>query len=139
VPAKQSGTAFIACRRQALEFVFALQHERTVARDNTVSYDNRVLQIEKNKWRYTLAGCKLVVYEHLDGSLSLRCGPHIVGRYDASGAPLQSATAVRSRVEKQLPSGARQKRVAVEMRPPQKATKSVASRSGLEKSRSKAA
>ena len=139
VPAKQSGTAFIACRRQALDFVFALQHERTVARDNTVSYDNRILQIEKNKWRYTLAGCKVVVYEHLDGSLSLRYGPHIVGRYDASGSPLQSAAPVRAAAAKQLSARAKQKRLAVEMTPTRKATKSVASRSGLEKSRSKAA
>ena len=139
VPAKQSGTAFIACRRQALDFVFALQHERTVARDNTVSYDNRVLQIEKNKWRYTLAGCKVVVYEHLDGSLSLRYGPHIVGRYDAGGSVLESAGPVRSATAKQLSASAKQKRLAVEMTPPRKATKNVASRSGLEKSRSKAA
>ena len=138
VPAKQSGTAFLACRA-ALDFVFALRHERSVARDNTVSYDNRVLQIEKNKWRYTLAGCKVVVYEHLDGNLSLRYGPHTVGRYDATGAPLQGGAAVSSRTEKQLSSGAKQKRLAVEMTPLRKATKAVASRSGLEKSRSKAA
>jgi hypothetical protein len=139
VPAKQSGTAFIACRRQQLEFVFALQHERTVARDNTVSYDNRVLQIEKTKWRYTLAGCKVMVYEHLNGSISLRYGPHIVGRYDAAGAPIQGAAATRSHTEKQLQASTKQKRLAVEMTPPRKATKSVASRSGLEKSRVKAA
>lgn len=138
VPAKQSGTAFIACR-STLDFVFALRHERSVARDNTVSYDNRVLQIEKTKWRYTLAGCKVVVYEHLDGSLSLRYGPHTVGRYDANGSPLASATAVRARAAKQLPTGKKQKRLAVEMTPPRKTTKDVASRSGLEKSRSKAA
>jgi transposase len=42
--AKQSGTAFTTCHRKDLELVFALQHERTVARDNTVSYGNRVLQ-----------------------------------------------------------------------------------------------
>ena len=40
-----------------------MQHERTVARDNTVSYANRLLQIEKTKWRHSLAGCKLKVYE----------------------------------------------------------------------------
>jgi hypothetical protein len=139
VPAKQSGTAFIACRRPTLDYVFALQHERTVARDNTVSYDNRVLQIEKNKWRYTLAGCKVVVYEHLNGSISLRYGPHLVGRYDATGAPLETAVATRSRAEKHLPAKAKQKRLAVEMTPPRKATKNVASRSGLEKSGQKAA
>lgn len=39
----------------------------------------------------------------------------------------------RIRTEKQLPSSAKQKPLAVEMMLPRKATKSVASRSGLEK------
>ena len=138
VPAKQTGTAFIPCQRQQLDLVFALQHERSVARDNTVSYDNRVLQIEKTKWRYSLAGCKVKVYEHLDGTISLGYGPHIVGRYDASGAPLQQQ--LRPRASGKVPAaGGRRKRLAVEMKPPRKATKRVASRSGLEKSGQKAA
>ena len=41
-PAKEPGTAFTSCPRKDLDFVFALLHERTVARDNTVSYGNRV-------------------------------------------------------------------------------------------------
>src|SRR5215207_3745469 len=86
--AKQSGTAFTACHRKDLEFVFALQHERTVARDNTVSYGNRVLQIEKAKWRFSLAGCKVKVYEHANQTLSVVYGPHVVGRYNQHGALL---------------------------------------------------
>jgi hypothetical protein len=38
---------------------FALHYERTVARDNTVEYGNRLLQIEKTNWRFSLAGCKV--------------------------------------------------------------------------------
>jgi hypothetical protein len=138
VPAKQSGNAFIPCQRQ-LDLVFALQHERSVARDNTVSYDHRVLQIEKTKWRYSLAGCKVTVYEHLDSTISLSYGPHIVGRYTASGAPLESKTPKRAPPKAAPGVGKNQNRLAVEMTPPRKATKSVASRSGLGKSRSKAA
>jgi hypothetical protein len=138
VPAKQTGTAFIPCQRPQLDLVFALQHERSVARDNTVSYDNRVLQIEKTKWRYSLAGCKVTVYEHLDGTISVSYGPHIVGRYDASGAPLQQQLRPRAPAKVRTADGSR-KRLAVEMTPLRKATKNVASRNGLEKSRSKAA
>ena len=137
VPAKQSGTAFIPCPRQPLDLVFALQHERSVARDNTVSYDKRVLQIEKTKWRYSLAGCKVKIYEHLDGTISISYGPHIVGRYAASGASL--AQKVRQPGQARSAPDKKQKPLAVEMTPPRKATKDVASRSGLEKSRSKAA
>ncbi len=45
---------------------------------------------KKGKWRYSLAGCKVRVYEHPDGAISLSYGPHIVGRYAASAAPLQN-------------------------------------------------
>ena len=86
--AKEAGTAFTTCRRDDLEFVFALHHERTVARDNTVEYGNRVLQIEKTKWRFSLAGCKVTIYQHADHTISIGYGPHIVGRYDDAGQPL---------------------------------------------------
>ena len=40
-----------------LERIFSLQFERTVNRDNTVSFQNLSLQIEPVRWRGTLAGC----------------------------------------------------------------------------------
>lgn len=85
VPAAQSGSAFLPVRGRDLDRVFCLQHERVVNRDNTVSWENRVLQIEKTPWRATLAGCRVIVYEHLDGTLSIGYGPHQVGRYTREG------------------------------------------------------
>lgn len=87
VPAAEPGNAFLPCRSRDLERIFSLQHERAVNRDNTVSWENRILQIEKTPWRGTLAGCRVIVYEHLDGRLSISYGPHIVGRYTAQGVP----------------------------------------------------
>jgi transposase len=84
----QPGTAFTACRRQDLQQVFSLQCERTVSRDNTVSFQNFALQIQPVRWRGTLAGCTVTVHQHLDGTLSLRYGPHLVGCYNAQGWPL---------------------------------------------------
>jgi len=66
-----------------------IQQERTVSRDNTVSVDNRVLQIERSRWRATLAGRRVTVCEHPDGRLSVLYGPHLGGCYmSAFGAPL---------------------------------------------------
>jgi len=141
-PAKQAGTAFTTCHRKDLDLVFALQHERTVARDNTVSYGHRVLQIEKTKWRFSLAGCKVKIYEHLDQTFSVGYGPHIVGRYDTTGAPLRETAPAPRRPRKVVAKSklpAKKSKPAVEMTPLRKATKSVASRRGLEKSRKKAA
>ncbi len=56
VQPEQKGTAFVRTQRKDLEWVFSIQHERTVNRDNTVLVDNRVFQIGKTRWRNTLAG-----------------------------------------------------------------------------------
>jgi len=71
-----------------LQRIFSLQFERTVNRDNTVSFQNLRLQIEPVRWRGTLAGCTVIVHQHLDGTLSLSYGPHAFGRYDERGGPI---------------------------------------------------
>src|SRR5881409_2432567 len=88
VAAAQRGSAFVPCPQRDLERVFSLQFERTVNRDNTVSFLNLRLQIEPVPWRGSLAGCSVTAHQHLDGTLSLSYGPHDVGRYDAAGMPL---------------------------------------------------
>jgi hypothetical protein len=88
VAAGQRGNAFLPCRARDLDLIFALQFERTVNRDNTVSFQNLSLQIERVGWRATLAGCPVTVHQHLDGTLSITHGPHRLGRYTAEGAAL---------------------------------------------------
>src|SRR6202790_2070559 len=88
VAPRQRGNAFVPCRSRDLERIFSLQFERSVNRDNTVSFQNLSLQIERVRWRATLAGCQVVVHQHLNGNLSLTHGPHCLGRYDGGGAPL---------------------------------------------------
>src|SRR5258708_7133471 len=63
-PPAQRGTAFVACRRKDLDLVFSLQFQRAVNRDNTVSFQNLTLQIERVNWRGTLAGCQVTVHHH---------------------------------------------------------------------------
>jgi transposase len=101
--ATQPGNAFLSCRGRHLDRVFSLQFERAVKRDNTVSFRNLSLQIQAVRWRATLAGCQVVVHQHLDGTLSLTHGPHLLGRYTAEGTAL-SATKMPARraVEKTL-------------------------------------
>lgn len=122
VAASEQGTAFVPLKRKDLDLVFSLQHERVVARDNTVSFANKVWQLERSKLRATLAGCRVTVHQHLDETVSITFGPHLIGRYTADG---QTLTA--------------EKKPAVEMTPPRKARKALASRNGLEKSGQKAA
>ena len=86
VEAAQKGTAFVRCARRDLDWIFSLQHERMVNRDNTVTLDNHILQIGKTKWRNTLAGVTVTIYEHLEGGISIRYGPHVVARFESLAA-----------------------------------------------------
>jgi len=88
VPAGEKGTAFVPSRRKDLDLVFSLQHERVVARDNTVSFANRIWQLERSKLRATLAGCRVTIHEHLDETVSITFGPHLVGRFNQEAVPL---------------------------------------------------
>ena len=99
-PASQGGTAFVPLRRKDLDLVFSLQHERIVARDNTVSFAHKVWQLERCKLRATLAGCRVTIHEHLDQTISITFGPHLVGRYNAAAEPLNFKTKTVEMMEK---------------------------------------
>lgn len=83
-PAAEKGTAFRKCARKDLDWVFSIQTERTVAHDNTIVLQNRYLQLDKTRFRNTLAGCTVTVCEHLDGRLSVRWGPHLLAAVKAA-------------------------------------------------------
>jgi transposase len=85
VPAEESGTAFQPCSRSDLDEVFSLQTERVVAKDNTVTMGERRWQLEKARFRPTLAGSTVTIHEHLDHTVSIRFGPHVVGRFAPDG------------------------------------------------------
>ena len=96
VKPEQAGTAFVPCRRVDRDHIFCLQWQRTVNRDNTVSFENLPLQIEPVRWRATLAGCPVTVHQPLDGTLSLHYGPHGVGRFDRHGLPYPDPNPIAS-------------------------------------------
>lgn len=85
VKAAERGTAFRRSGRSDLHWIFSVQTERVVARDNTVSFRDRIWQIERTRFRHTLAGCTVTIHEHLNGTISVRYGPHIVAEFDAGG------------------------------------------------------
>jgi len=81
VPAVEKGTAFRRCGRKDLDWIFSIQTERVVSKDNTVAIAARWWQIDKCRWRHSLAGQTVTIHQHLDESVSIRFGPHVVGRY----------------------------------------------------------
>jgi transposase len=100
VPAAEKGTAFRRTGRTDLNWIFTVQTERVVGKDNTVAIGSRLWQIDKTRFRSTLAGSTVTIHEHLDGNVSIRFGPHVVGRYDSQGEKL-----IEARTEKRRGKG----------------------------------
>jgi len=109
VPATQRGSAFVRRSSRDLDLIFALQFERTVNRDNTVSIQNLRLQIEPVRWRATLAGCSVTVHQHLDGTFTLTHGPHRLGHYSAEGVSGENNKIGARRAVEKTPGGKVQK------------------------------
>lgn len=118
-PAAAKGTAFRRCGRTDLNWVFTVQTERVVAKDNTVTIAERSWQLEKTRFRHTLAGQTVTIHEHLDGTVSVRWGPHVVGRFPAEGSALRWAVPAERRGKGgSLEAGANQKPVSTVSHPP---------------------
>ena len=92
VAAIEKGTAFRRTSRSDLDWIFTVQTERVVAKDNTVTIADRNWQLEKSRFRSSLAGCTVTIHEHLDATVSIRYGPHVVGRYTATGEARTAGT-----------------------------------------------
>jgi transposase len=83
--AEEKGTAFRRSSRTDLNWIFTVQTERVVGKDNTVTIADRSWQLGKTRFRNTLSGSTVVIHEHLDGTISIRFGPHVVGSFEANG------------------------------------------------------
>jgi transposase len=116
VEAAEKGTAFRRTGRTDLEWVFSLQTERVVDKDNTVAIGDRSWQLEKSRFRSSLADCTVTIHEHLDGKVSIRYGPHVVGRYTAEGNPIASTKSMRASRGKGGPVEAVENQTAVSHR-----------------------
>lgn len=95
-PAAQPESAFVALHGVALEDILCHEEERCVARDNTVQLESVRMQIDKQPGRATCAGLTVTLRRHLDGSHSVLWGKRLLGRYDARGRRLESATLLTS-------------------------------------------
>jgi transposase len=97
VPAQQAGTAFVPYAGTDLKKIFSYQEERIVGNDNTVKFGNVSLQIEPQKFRFSMARCRVLVCQHLDDTISVYYGPHRVGSYQADGEAIRPHAGSRRR------------------------------------------
>jgi transposase len=87
-PPADPTSAFVALGDVDLDQILCEEEERTVAPDNTVSFDSIRVQLAKQPGRTTWAGARVLVRRHLDGRLTVWRGPTRLGLYSATGALL---------------------------------------------------
>lgn len=73
--AQIEGSAFTPLLGFALNDVLCIQEERVVAKDNTVQYKGKQLQILEDATRCSFARCTVRVHEYPDGALAIFHGP----------------------------------------------------------------
>jgi len=130
VKAEHSGTAFLPYTGTELEKIFSQQQDRVVGNDNTVRYENRCLQIPQQTFRFSMARTRVLVCEHLDHTITVHYGNHLLGRYDSAGQPLmlpvQRKPIPTSRRTALLKAAARQEQQTEERKKNQKTKKRAA-------------
>jgi len=93
VPSIEKGTAFVPYAGRELDKIFSVQNERVVGNDNTVTIGKLRLQIEQQTFRFSMAKCRVLVCEHLDETISIHYGPHLLGFFSHTGQTLQNKPA----------------------------------------------
>ena len=81
---------------ETLVDVLCVQQPRVVARDNTVSYERRLLQLPQSPTRPHYVKANVRVHEYPDGTLAIFHGPRQLARYTAKGEEIVDVPTERS-------------------------------------------
>jgi hypothetical protein len=101
--AQESG--FVQVRDpDALADVLCVQQHRVVARDNTVSYEGRCLQLPQSPVRPHYVKANVRVHEYPDGTLAIFHGPRRLARYTAEGEEIVDVPTAGSVTPRSTPS-----------------------------------
>jgi transposase len=95
-PAQIAESAFVAADAALLGEILCIEHERVVARDNTVTYGERRLQLPQTPMRAHYVKARVKVREYPGGTLAVFHGPRRIARYSAQGIELVDVPTARS-------------------------------------------
>ncbi len=82
----EPGSAFVPFAGN-LKDALCIQHERVVGNDNTVRYNNLVLQIPEDRHRHHYVRARVHVHHYPDETLAVFHGPRQLATYDKAGKP----------------------------------------------------
>ncbi len=85
VKPRETGTAFVPYLGTELTDILCEQYERTVGNDNCVHFDNRILQIPPDQYRFNYVKTTVRVHRYRDGTLGVFHGPRKLATYDQQG------------------------------------------------------
>ena len=86
---RDPASAFVPLGSVDLNPILCREDERVIARDNTVTIRDQVLQVAAQPGRRSCAGLRVLVREHLDGQFTITRGARLFGRFTAEGQPLR--------------------------------------------------
>lgn len=104
VEARDPASSFVAADGVDLGEIFCREEVRTVGKDNVVTCGKLSFQISKQPGRRTCSGLAVVVKKHLDGGWSIHRGLQVLGRYDATARPVETAGPVENRTRPRFPT-----------------------------------
>lgn len=84
-----AGSAFVPWIGRNLDDYLSEQFERTVGRDNCVSFEGLTLQIPADDYRFNYIKTKVRIHRYADRSLTLFHGPRKLATYDPKGQILE--------------------------------------------------
>lgn len=85
VTAKAEGSAFVPWIDGNIDDVLCEKHERTVGKNNCVSFEGLALQIPKDEFRCHYVKAKVRIHRYVNGQLAIFHGPRKLASYDAKG------------------------------------------------------
>ena len=86
----EEGSAFVPWIGNNLDDYLSEHFERTVGRDNCVSFERLTLQIPSDNYRFNYIKTKVRIHRYADRSLALFYGPRKLATYDRQGQVIDS-------------------------------------------------
>ncbi|HEV7502921.1 MAG TPA: ISNCY family transposase [Vicinamibacteria bacterium] len=102
-PPSDEESAFVATGDVDLDAIFVFEDVRTVAKDNTITFEGVVMQLAAQPGRRTCAGLHVIVRRHLDRSYAVWRGTQLFGRFDAQGQSIAVSSARSRRTARPRP------------------------------------